>query len=94
MPFQEDIVPQKAGAYAHDAAPTPPDYRRAVQIMTSVIKKSLVYIIIPLLIFMMLKSAFFLTESGYIYLYENTLTGQIHVYDEPGFHGKIPFFRV
>jgi hypothetical protein len=92
MPFQEDIVPQKAGAYAHDAAPTPPDYRRAVQIMTSVIKKSLVYIIIPLLIFMMLKSAFFLTESGYIYLYENTLTGQIHVYDEPGFHGKIPFF--
>ncbi|MEN8218064.1 MAG: SPFH domain-containing protein [Pseudomonadota bacterium] len=94
MSFQEDIVPQKAGTYAqrHEAAPTPTNYRRTVQTMTSVIKKSLVYIIIPLLIFMMLKSAFFLTDSGYIYLHENTLTGQIHVYDEPGFHGKIPFF--
>ncbi|OAD23604.1 Band 7 protein, partial [Candidatus Thiomargarita nelsonii] len=91
MPFQEDLVPQKADARRPDAAP-PFDYRRTVQIMTSLIKKFLIYIIIPLLLFLIIKAAFFMSESGHIYLHENTWMGKINVYYEPGVHGKIPLF--
>jgi len=88
MSFQEDLVPQKAYARRPDAAP-PPDYRKTV---TSLIKKFLIYIIIPLLLFLIIKAAFFMSESGHIYLHENTWMGKINVYYEPGVHGKIPLF--
>jgi len=84
MSFQEDIVPQKANPSS--------DRRNVHQIMTSLINKFIIYIIIPLLLFFIIKAAFFMSESGYIYLHENTWMGKINVYYEPGVHGKIPIF--
>jgi regulator of protease activity HflC (stomatin/prohibitin superfamily) len=41
---------------------------------------------------LVISSAYFQTESGYTYYYQNTLTGKIEVYTEPGVHFRTPFF--
>jgi hypothetical protein len=43
------------------------------------------------LMFFVFKSAFFVTESGYLYHYQDFLHKKVEVYDGPGFHFKIPF---
>ena len=37
-------------------------------------------------------NAWFQTEAGYTYVYQNTLTGSISVYTEPGVHFRLPGF--
>ena len=37
-------------------------------------------------------SAWFQTEAGFTYVYQNTLTGNIRVYTEPGVHFRLPGF--
>jgi regulator of protease activity HflC (stomatin/prohibitin superfamily) len=39
-----------------------------------------------------LNSAHFQTEAGYTYHYQNTLSGEVNVYNEPGVHFKVPWF--
>ncbi len=52
-------------------------------------------IVFLIIAFILLKYSVFLTEAGYIYHYQDMLTGKIEVYDEPGIHFRIPFsFRV
>ena len=64
--------------------------------MKSILKKFFgVIIILFIMMVVLVKFSFFTTESGYIYHFQNLLAESIEVYDEPGFHFKIPFsFRV
>ncbi|MFK5970910.1 MAG: hypothetical protein QM487_12435 [Candidatus Marithrix sp.] len=41
---------------------------------------------------MLANSAHFQTEAGYIYHYQNMVTGSINVYSKPAIHFKIPGF--
>ncbi len=43
-------------------------------------------------VLLLLYQAFFQTEAGYHYVYQNTLTGNLTVYSEPGVHFRLPFF--
>lgn len=45
-----------------------------------------------LVAFMTIMSSFFTTDAGYTYVFQNTLTGGLTVYTEPGIHAKMPFF--
>jgi len=58
----------------------------------STLKKFAGIIIIVLVGFLFINAAYFQTESGYTYHYQNTLTGAIDVYTEPGVHFQVPFF--
>jgi len=64
----------------------------SIQTLTSSLKKFGSLIIIVLLGFLFLNSAYFQTESGYTYHYQNTLTGKVDVYTEPGVHFRTPWF--
>lgn len=39
-----------------------------------------------------IKKSYFLTDAGVTYVHQNTLTGKIDVYVEPGMHYRMPFF--
>jgi regulator of protease activity HflC (stomatin/prohibitin superfamily) len=64
----------------------------SIQMLAGSLKKFASLIIIALLGFLFLNSAYFQTESGYTYHYQNTLTGKVDVYTEPGVHFKVPWF--
>jgi len=55
-------------------------------------KKLAVTTLIVLVLLVFISSAHFQTEAGYTYYYQNTLTGKIDVYTEPGIHFKVPWF--
>ena len=40
----------------------------------------------------LISNAWFQTEAGFTYVYQNTLTGNIRVYTEPGVHFRLPGF--
>lgn len=63
----------------------------AVAIGNTLKKFSSVIIIVVVALFI-LNSAYFQTESGYTYHYQNTLTGKVDVFTEPGVHFKAPWF--
>ncbi len=50
-----------------------------------------ILIVIVLLGFIVMEYAFFQTEAGYIYHYENPITGKSKVYKEQGIHLRMPF---
>merc|ERR1711871_300245 len=43
-------------------------------------------------VLMGVKQSYFLTDAGVTYVHQNTLTGKIDVYVEPGIHFRMPFF--
>lgn len=49
-------------------------------------------LVVILVAFLTLSSTWFQTEAGYTYIYQNTLTGNISVFTEPGVHLKLPGF--
>ncbi|MDM8557434.1 SPFH domain-containing protein [Candidatus Parabeggiatoa sp. HSG14] len=94
-------LPQKGGISSdarYDDAPSfktmYQNARGVSQIFMSIFKKSLWPIIIVLVIYFAVNSTVFISESGYVYLYDNVLTGELEVYDTPGIHFKIPFAPV
>jgi len=60
--------------------------------LINTLKKFTSTLIIILVVILFLNSAHFQTEAGYTYHYQNTLTGKIDVYTEPGVHFKTPWF--
>lgn len=48
-------------------------------------------IVLLILVVILLNYSFFTTEAGYVYHFQNLLTGKIEVYDEPGIHFRVPF---
>ena len=63
-----------------------------VVIVGNTLKKFLVPIVIIIATLMLLSSAYFQTEDGYTYHYQNTIMRTIDVYTEPGVHFKTPWF--
>ncbi|MEN8218063.1 MAG: SPFH domain-containing protein [Pseudomonadota bacterium] len=55
-------------------------------------KKFAAIIIIIMVGLLFMNSAHFQTEAGYTYHYQNTLTGAVELYTEPGVHFKTPWF--
>jgi len=55
-------------------------------------KKLAIIAIIVVVGLLFLSTAYFQTEAGYTYYYQNTLTGTIDVYTEPGVHFRVPWF--
>jgi hypothetical protein len=103
MPFRTENVPQKGSRYRDfdeddDDHLLPimiyQDLRRIFSKFGHFLKNFGLVIIFFLLIYVIIKSTVFMTESGYIYLYDNVWTGEIEVYDIPGIHFKIPFSQV
>ncbi len=70
------------------------DLRSFPQTLINLLKKWWLVIIFLVVIYLILRSSIFMTESGHVYVYENMLTGQIKVYDSSGIHFKIPFSPV
>jgi len=70
------------------------DLRNIFQIIGDLIKKFWLLVVLILLIFIIIKATVFVTESGYIDLYENPITHDIETYDRPGIHWKIPLSSV
>jgi hypothetical protein len=96
MPFQEQ-VPQKDSQIppmGGEPEPFPKiiyhDFRASIQTVLKVVKKFGLLILLGLIIYLMVSSSVFRTQSGYVTIYENQLTGQIKVFYEPGIHFKIP----
>ncbi len=57
-----------------------------------ILKKFAGLIIVVAIGILFLNSAYFQTESGFTYHYQNTLWGTVDVYTEPGVHFRTPFF--
>jgi len=96
MPFQEQ-VPQKDSQIppmGREPEPFPRimyhDFRATIQTVLKVVKKFGLLILLGLIIYFIVSSSVFRTQSGYVTIYENQLTGQIKVFYEPGIHFKIP----
>ena len=102
MPFRQQVPP-------HGEATVPPieegggetfpriiyhDLRTAIQTVINFFKKWWLPIIFLVVIYLILRSIIFMTESGYLYVYEDQLTGRVNVYDKPGIHFKFPFSPV
>ncbi len=97
MPFQEQ-VPQKDSQIPPMGGEPEPfpriiyhDFRTSIQTVLKVVKKFGLIILLGLIIYFMVSSSVFRTQSGYVTIYENQLTGQIKVFYDPGIHFKIPF---
>lgn len=58
----------------------------------SAFKKLAIIAIIVVVGLLFLSTAYFQTEAGYTYYYQNTLMGTKDVYTEPGVHFRIPWF--
>jgi len=61
--------------------------------------KKFLLIVVPIVFVLFIimfigKDSFFVTQAGYITIYENPKTEEIEVYTTPGFHTKVPFFPV
>ena len=54
----------------------------------------LILIVVILLIGVLLNLAYFQTEAGYTYHYQNMLSSKIEIYTEPGVHFRMPFFSL
>ena len=59
------------------------DLRNIFQIIGDLIKKFWLLVVLIILIFIIIKATVFVTESGYIDLYENPITHDIETYDRP-----------
>jgi hypothetical protein len=101
MPFRQQVPPHGEATAAPleegigDRFPRIYHYLwTAIQTVINFVKKWWLPIILLVAIYFILKSFIFMTESGYVYVYENQLTGKINVYDSPGIHFKIPFSPV
>ncbi len=91
--FQEDDVPQKVVKDPLDVKEDTVPKTTFHNFSNKFSKLKLFgFIIFFILIFLILKMAQFQTQLGYTDLYQNTLTGKIYVYHEPGIHLKTPFF--
>jgi regulator of protease activity HflC (stomatin/prohibitin superfamily) len=64
------------------------------QTLINLLKKWWLALIFLVIIYLILRASIFITESSYVYVYENQLTGKINVYDSPGIHFKTPFSPV
>jgi regulator of protease activity HflC (stomatin/prohibitin superfamily) len=60
--------------------------------ISSTLKKFAALIIIGLLAFLFINRGYFQTEAGFTYHYQNTVTGAVEVYTEPGVHFRLPWF--
>ncbi len=101
MPFRQQVPHKEATAppLEEGGSDTFPriiyhDLRTAIQAVINFFKKWWLPIILLVVIYFILRSTIFMTESGYVYVYENQLTGRVNVYDSPGIHLKIPFSPV
>jgi hypothetical protein len=65
---------------------------QAITTLGNSFKKISAIIIIVVVGIFLINSAYFQTESGYTYHYQNTLTGQVEIYTEPGVHFRVPMF--
>ncbi|MFK5970233.1 MAG: SPFH domain-containing protein [Candidatus Marithrix sp.] len=70
------------------------DLRNIFQMIGDLIKKFWLLVVLILLIFIAIKSTIFITETGYIDLYENPITHDVETYDRPAIHWKIPLSSV
>jgi hypothetical protein len=70
------------------------DLRGISQKAFSFPKKWIFIAVFGFLIYIMASDGVFITESGYIYLYDNVLTSKLDVYKTPGIHFKVPFSSV
>ena len=70
------------------------DLRGVTKKAVSFPKKWIFIGILGFFIYIMASDGIFMTESGYIYLYDNVLTGKLEVYKTPGVHFKVPFSSV
>lgn len=63
-------------------------------LLSAKMKSILLYFVLTLLIIWMIlaPSWYFQTEAGYTYYYQNTLTGTVSVYTQPGVHLRVPLF--
>jgi hypothetical protein len=101
MPFRQQVPP-------HGEATVPPiersdtfpriiyhDLRSSIQTVINFFKKWWLPIIFLVLIYLILRSSIFMTESSYVYIYENLWTGKVTVYMQTsGIHIKTPFSPV
>ena len=69
------------------------DLRKMSKSVSKSKPKIWLFIMLGILIYL-LSSSFFRTESGFLYLYDNVLTGKLDVYQKPGIHFIIPFSPV
>ncbi|MDM8547767.1 SPFH domain-containing protein [Candidatus Venteria ishoeyi] len=60
------------------------------QIAALKVSKVLLPLIAIGLVFSFLMSAWFQTDAGYTYIYQNNITGDLTVYTEPGIHFRMP----
>ncbi len=70
------------------------DLHNLLQMIGDLIKRFWLLVTLILLVFLTIKSTVFITESGYIDLYENPITHDIETYDRPAIHWKIPLASV
>ncbi len=54
--------------------------------------KLAINVLIALFAFIFFWNAWFQTDAGYTYVYQNNITGQLTVYTEPGVHFRLPGF--
>ncbi|HHB92718.1 MAG TPA: hypothetical protein ENK59_05850 [Thioploca sp.] len=70
------------------------DLRNIFQMIEDLIKKSWLLVVLILFTLIAIKSMIFVTETGYIDLYENPITHDVETYDRPAIHWKIPLSSV
>ncbi|QEP42728.1 hypothetical protein D5085_06075 [Ectothiorhodospiraceae bacterium BW-2] len=58
----------------------------------NIIKLGVIPAIAILVAFLFINSAWFQTDAGYTYVYQNNISGQLSVYTEPGIHFRLPGF--
>jgi len=68
------------------------DNSGSIQAIAKTMKRFSGIIVVVVVTFWLLNSAYFQTEVGYTYHYQNTLTGKVDVYTMPGVHFQTPFF--
>jgi len=95
MSLLDDVAPEKMRT---DETSLPKmiyqDLRGITEKTFGLPKKLWVFIVIGFLIYIMASDGVFMSESGYIYLYDNVLTSKLDVYKKPGIHFKVPFSSV
>jgi hypothetical protein len=95
MSLLDDVAPEKVRT---DDTSLPKmiyqDLRGVTEKAFSFPKKWVFILILGFFIYIIASDGVFVTESGYIYLYDNVLTGKLDVYKTPGVHFKVPFSSV
>lgn len=71
---------------------TPDQVSESIKPLMSWARNLLILFVILIVVWMVARSAYFETEAGYTYHYQNTFAGTETVYFEPGIHLRMPYF--